>query len=770
MTKRSNGAALSHGLGLLAACFLAACASDEASTSERTASPLVEDQSRPIHAFVFIPDGVRSELYEESSGLLWAVPKEDVGEAGWWLVTAPPSYLDDLAVREGLRWRRLPDGYRVQRPLPDELGGEQVMRGGGAAPNFLDPGESCNFGATPEPNTFCPYDTLSSAEPGISCNRPIISELNAAAVDYPPVNIGGTMTTYVQLVTLGTTHEGRLIKGLRVGKLWSVGGPVRQLVVYGAQHAKEWITSELTMRLIRHYASKFRDGDTAVRALLADRAILFVPVANPDGYAKTHLALGSGGSRAWRANAQVLGCSMPNIGTDPNRNFPMSFGQPGSLAACVLPDNSSYSGSFGGSAQETGSLLAALTNNGLVGQYRTWLALNTHAYGNFVIFTTGLSNGFYPCTTSSNCIAPDLGAFHRHAGTERVPRLRDEEIPTVPYRSAQVHTALYEVSGDSMAETVYGSLPNSAPRFLTISTELTHTACTFYAERLPAAQITNVFNNYQSFVSTLASELDELETGSTQPSFDLPLLHRRQPSGAIAEYPRFRVAARSTLSGVTITPNAGGPGVSALDDVLAGVYYNEWRWTPDSPYIVPGRLTVCAQGANCATSTIDGVTTTFNLCDPSRFTSTGGWSFVNDASGGPQNECFWRFSHASSSNGNLTSTDRKLTNMSQARLVFSFNWMSAKVRIARVVVSSNGFSSCSDTNYGNCRIVRRFDQSYGGYLELGNAGHRTEVIDVSDFDGQNKVKVRFEVHSTSGSPAMNELAIYEPVFVGWYVP
>ena len=144
-----------------ALCLTVSCADPGGAGLDATSA---EDPDVLIHALVRFPDGVsRSELSEEGSNLLWQVPADQITDDadgdGWWLVFLPPSYLDELVEREGLEWRRLPDGFRVERRRPDEPGSRL----------FVADGDACK--TTPAPDTFCPYDTTTSAIPGEPRNR-----------------------------------------------------------------------------------------------------------------------------------------------------------------------------------------------------------------------------------------------------------------------------------------------------------------------------------------------------------------------------------------------------------------------------------------------------------------------------------------------------------------------------------------------------------------------------------------------------------------------
>ena len=477
------------------ALILVGCASPPSSRSDELRAVL-PSPDEPIHALVrFPPDATESALWEEGSGLLWAVPEAEVGEDGWYLVFLPAAYLDQLVGTEGIEWRAATPGI-VRRSTPEDVVVAERSPGGGTvSPNFAGDDPCAAPTSATHANMFCPYDpTQVSAHPWVNCNRSIRAELEAAPTDYPNVTIGGTSTSYVQVLNLGTVG-GQVIRGVRVGRLYAGGAPVPQVVVYGGQHSREWATSETVLRNMRWFASSFRDNTNGVRALLSDRAIVFIPVVNVAGYRRTHEGTADT-FRRWRPN--FTSCGATPSGTDLNRNAPLSYGQPGSSASCTTSADSLFRGPPhpGGIQAETAALLAAFANPT---QYRTVLSVNTHAYGNLLLFTEGLSSSFSPCTTDSNCTAPDLGLFYDLAGTERAPRMRDEEISTVPYRTAQTTRALYAVSGDTVTETVYGTLPASTPRFMSIASEISRTTCGFYAEQLPPSQLTTLADNYRAF-------------------------------------------------------------------------------------------------------------------------------------------------------------------------------------------------------------------------------------------------------------------------------
>ncbi len=84
----------------------------------------------------------------------------------------------------------------------------------------------------------------------------------------------------------------------------------------GTTHAREWISTEMTVRLMRWFGS---DRPKA-KKLVRKRELWFVPVVNPDGYQYTFE-----GDRLWRKNMRLNnddGVFNLRDGVDLNRNYP----------------------------------------------------------------------------------------------------------------------------------------------------------------------------------------------------------------------------------------------------------------------------------------------------------------------------------------------------------------------------------------------------------------------------------------------------------------
>src|SRR5688500_11510165 len=154
----------------------------------------------------------------------------------------------------------------------------------------------------------------------------------------------------------------------------------RPAVLYNsAQHAREWITPEMTRRLMHHVIAGY-SGDPEIRTLLESTELWFVPVANPDGYDYTFST-----ERLWRKNlqdndsdGQITGVD----GVDPNRNFPTRWGYDNE-GSSPSPDSETYRGPAPASEPETRAL------DGLLDRVGFEFLINYHSAAELLLYGTG---------------------------------------------------------------------------------------------------------------------------------------------------------------------------------------------------------------------------------------------------------------------------------------------------------------------------------------------------------------------------------------------
>lgn len=134
---------------------------------------------------------------------------------------------------------------------------------------------------------------------------------------------------HIEIKTIGTTHFGREIWGVKLGE------GKTNIVLIGAHHGREWLTSALLMNMLESYAEAYQRGQRmGFRStdILNQVSIWFIPMLNPDGvtiqqnnlksfspdYQKQLLQMneGSRNLKRWKANG---------IGVDLNRQYPAGW-------------------------------------------------------------------------------------------------------------------------------------------------------------------------------------------------------------------------------------------------------------------------------------------------------------------------------------------------------------------------------------------------------------------------------------------------------------
>ncbi len=89
---------------------------------------------------------------------------------------------------------------------------------------------------------------------------------------------------YPHLIKLGSV--GKSVEGRELWSL-SLGRGERRILIVGACHAREWLTSALLVKTIETYAQAYGSGGTVdgypVREVLDQYTMVFVPMQNPDG-------------------------------------------------------------------------------------------------------------------------------------------------------------------------------------------------------------------------------------------------------------------------------------------------------------------------------------------------------------------------------------------------------------------------------------------------------------------------------------------------------
>jgi murein tripeptide amidase MpaA len=228
-----------------------------------------------------------------------------------------------------------------------------------------------------------------------------------------------------KLMTIGQTTNGQDIIALKVtDNARKVRDGRRPAVLYlSAQHAREWITPEMTRRLATYVVDGYYE-DRSIRRLLKTTELWFVPVANPDGYDFTF----EPGQRLWRKNLRDNngdGQIAPGDGVDLNRNWPFKWGYDNE-GSSPSPASETYRGPGPASEPETQAL------DSLVDRVGFEFLVNYHSAAELLLYGTG-----WQVATPT----PDDVIYEALAG--------DDEEPAVPGYDPDISAELYTTNGDT---------------------------------------------------------------------------------------------------------------------------------------------------------------------------------------------------------------------------------------------------------------------------------------------------------------------------------
>lgn len=242
------------------------------------------------------------------------------------------------------------------------------------------------------------------------------AELRQAARQYPGIS---------KLVSIGKTLNGQDINALKVttGARNVRDGKRPAVLYFSAQHAREWITPEMTTRLMRYVLSNARAG-SAMRRLITRHELWFLPVANPDGYDLTFTE----DNRLWRKNLRDNnedGEITAGDGVDLNRNFPFKWGYDNE-GSSPNPASETFRGASPASEPETKALDRFAARVGFE------FIVNYHSAAELLLYGTG-----WQVATPS----PDDVLYEALAG--------DDESPAVPGYDPDLSAELYTTNGDT---------------------------------------------------------------------------------------------------------------------------------------------------------------------------------------------------------------------------------------------------------------------------------------------------------------------------------
>ncbi len=354
--------------------------------------------------------------------------------------------------------------------------------------------------------------------------------------------------TLIHLDSIGASIEGRPILAMKIGA--GADSPARPNVLFMAtHHAREWVSTEMAMKLIRWIA------DSLPRPLLITRDIWVIPVENPDGYQYSFTT-----ERLWRKNRRAN--ANGSFGVDPNRNYPAFWGRD-EVGSSSNPVTEVYRGTGPASEPETQAIVA------FHAAHRPVVAVSYHTYSGLLLHPYGFAAGQVP---------PDLPLFRALAGTDLAPAVRDS-VPgsTLTYYHPGPGWNLYPTNGE------YTEWAYRAHGALAFTPELTSGCCApgpadYYGFIFPddSALVERVFRDNLPFAVAVIEDAADPRTAVgasglavTPPRFDAvwPESRLSLDAGDPAPPPFSVRLARGAL--VTRFPTS--------DSLQRGPYRSDWR-------------------------------------------------------------------------------------------------------------------------------------------------------------------------------------------------
>ncbi len=195
-------------------------------------------------------------------------------------------------------------------------------------------------------------------------------EIKAIAAAHPGI---------VRLFSIGRSYQGRTLWAAKVSDHVDRDQDEPELLFDGGHHAREHISVEMTLRILRWLANGY-GHDPAVTRRVNQTETWIVFNLNPDGSQYDHR---SGTYRNWRKNRQPTPGSS-RIGTDLNRNYGYLWGCCGGSSGD--PASETYRGPRKWSAPETRAMRDFVNGRVIDGEQQIVAHVTFHSFGRLVLW------------------------------------------------------------------------------------------------------------------------------------------------------------------------------------------------------------------------------------------------------------------------------------------------------------------------------------------------------------------------------------------------
>jgi len=253
------------------------------------------------------------------------------------------------------------------------------------APKLQVPGQAQSAAPSPSPDIKPDNSNTPGPSPGYSASpdpSPIVNPYDPYTWDRMTDEARKLRDAYPELIALSSA--GKSVEG-RDLLVISLGTGERKILLLGAHHAREYITSSFLMKMVETYAEKASGGQAFgshdPADLLEKVTLVVVPMVNPDGVNLVNNGLAAvssreeveamtmvgSGYRAWKANIN---------GVDLNRQYPACWKEKHDDVG--RPASQNYKGAASATEPEVRAMMDLARSYGFV------LSASFHAKGEVI--------------------------------------------------------------------------------------------------------------------------------------------------------------------------------------------------------------------------------------------------------------------------------------------------------------------------------------------------------------------------------------------------